>query len=172
MRTTVLIFGCSLLLVFSSSCGNSAQGDAKNLAAQIENTVKENAPGSLPVADDGYTMRAKINGKEWKAKTMMPATAQIGRLIGYYNKSYISFPYDKRNMIPGNKRTISENWAVDFMTEDGDICSSTDGEMVVTKVDGKWVEGTFHFIVNHCMAEAQKTKIEVTDGFFRIPVEP
>lgn len=169
MKHSVLIFGFSVLLISSGGCGNSAQGDAKNLAAQIQNTVKENAPGSLPVAEGGYTMRAKINGKEWTANSMMPATDKTGRIIGYHNTDYISFPYDKRDMVAGKKIRISENHAVDFVTKENGICGGRSGEMNITKVDDNWVEGTFFFTVNSCVGVA--TKIEVTDGFFRIPSE-
>lgn len=166
MKPTVLIFGFSALVFFLSSCGSGAQGDAKNLAAQIQNTVKENTPGTLPVTEGGITMRAKINGKEWVANAMIPATDRIGRILGYYNKDYISFPYDKRDMVVGKKLRLE---GVDFITEENGICGCTDGEMAITKADDKWVEGTFYFTVTSCNSSPEK--IAVTDGFFRIPTE-
>ncbi|MDN5284535.1 MAG: hypothetical protein JWR38_809 [Mucilaginibacter sp.] len=145
---------------------NSHQKDAKNLSDNIQATMKEHVPGTLTTKEDGWTMKAKINGKDWVADAMMP-TEGTDRILGYYGKEYISFPYSGRDMVVGKKIRISENWAVDFVNDDDGICGGTKGEMNITKVDDNWAEGTFFFTVTSCLNNPNK-KIEVTDGFFRI----
>lgn len=167
MKSYAALLSALLILgTVGSSCSSGAQGDAKNLVSQIESTVKENTPGSLKVSEKGNIMEAKINGKEWMANSMLPATEHTGRIIGYYNTDYISFPYDKRDMVVGKKRKLN---GVDFVNKENGICGGTNGEMTITKVDSNWVEGTFYFTVTSC--NNTPAKIEVTDGFFRIPVE-
>ena len=148
---------------------NGQQKDAKNLSDNIQATMKEHVPGTLATKEDGWTMKAKINGKDWVADAMMP-TGGTGRILGYYGKEYISFPYSGRDMVAGKKIKISPNWAVDFVNDDDGICGGTKGEMNITKVDDNWAEGTFFFTVTSCLNNPDK-KIEVTDGFFRISLK-
>lgn len=169
MKPTLLLFGLSSLIFSLSGCSH-AQSDAKKLAVEIQSTVKESIPGSLPTKEGGWTMKAKIDGKEWVADAMLP-TEPADRIIGYQNKDYISFPYDRRDMVEGKTLKISESWAVDFVTEKDGICGGRTGEMKITKVDSNWVEGTFFFTVNNCVGETNEAPIEVTEGFFRVALK-
>lgn len=40
--------------------------------------------------------------------------------------------------------------------------------MTITKVDAKWAEGTFAFTTS---CKEAKDNLEITDGFFRIPMD-
>lgn len=161
----------SLLLVFAcmfSAC-NGQHSEAKKLQEKLQTTMKEHVPGTQATTKNGWTMSAKINGKEWSADAIMPPEP-AGRIIGYYDKDYISFPYDVRDMVPGKKLKISDDWAVDYVTNNDGICGGTKGEVNITKVDADWAEGTFFFTVTHCLGDPNKN-IEVTDGFFRISLK-
>jgi hypothetical protein len=103
------------------------------------------------------------------ADAMMP-TERTDRILGYYGKDYISFPYDERDMVAGRKIKISQNRAVDFVNNNDGICGGKKGEINITKVDDNWAEGTFFFTVTSCLDNPNK-KIEVTDGFFRISLK-
>ena len=160
-RITIL----SALTLVICSCGNSNQDSAAKQAQSIQTAVKENTPGSVPVSDGGYTMRAKINGKEWVATSMMPPEA-AGRIIGYYNGEYIGLPYDKQSIAEGKKEIFSEDNAVDLaLNDDIGIWGGRKGEMQITKVTDTYAEGNFFFTASSTRSD--KT-IEVTDGWFRI----
>lgn len=144
------------------SCGNNS---ANKTAEQIQSAVKENTPGSIPTSAAGYSMKAKINGKEWVADDMMPPEA-TGRILGTSNKESISLPYyDRRDMVMGEK-TNFERSAVDlFLNDEIGIWGGHKGQMEITKVDEHSAEGKFYFTAT----SFQTTKsFEVTDGFFRI----
>ena len=154
-----------LLLFFLSSC-SSQQSDPKKLAAGIKETV-ETTPGSIPTREGGLTMKATIGGKAWTADGMIPAEA-AGRIVGSYNKISISLPYDRRDLYVGKKIKFSDHQAVDlFNNDEVGIWAGRKGEMIYTKVDADWAEGTFYFTGS--TLEDSKT-IAVTDGFFRIAV--
>ena len=146
-------------------CKSKAESDAIQQAKDVQNVIKEMTPGSIPVSASGFTMTAKINGKEWTADAMMPPDV-TDRIIGYYNKESISLPYDRRDMVVGDKTVFGENHAVDLFTNDDvGIWGGRKGEMEITKVDGKSAEGKFYFTAT---ASGTDKTMEVTDGFFRI----
>ncbi len=147
-----------------ASC-NSQQGDAVNQAKEVQSAIEENRPGTMPTADESWTMTAKLNGKNWKATSIMPS-ATAGRIVGYYGKEYIGLPYDKSDMVVGKKNIFGEDNAVDLATNDEiGMWGGRKGEMEITKVNDDWVEGNFHFTAS--TSGTNKT-VEVTDGFFRI----
>jgi hypothetical protein len=151
-----------------TSCNNQ-QSDARKQAEQIQSAIKENRPGTISTAEGAWTLRAKLRGKEWIATSMMPPDA-AGRIIGYYGEEWIGLPYDKRNMVVGKKITFGENNATDLATDDEiGMWGGRKGEMEITKVDDKWAEGTFYFTGS--TSRSDKT-MEVTEGFFRISLEP
>ena len=166
MKKVFFVLSITLINILLSC--NSAQNDAQKQAQQIQEAVKQNTPGSIPTSADGYSMRAKINGKDWIADAMMPPQA-TGRITGDNNDAGIGLPYyDKRNMVAGKKIKLGEDEAVDITGNDakGSLWATADGEMEITKVDDKWAEGTFYFTLRS-MSNSDKT-IKVTDGFFRI----
>ena len=162
MKLTLLILGISLIITLPAC---NSQNDTSKQAKEVQSAIKENKPGTVATTADGYTMRVKLDGKEWTATSMMPPET-AGRLIGYMNAEYIGFPYDRRDLVVGKKITFGEDNAVDLLLNDGCLWKTTKGEMEITKVSDSWVEGTFLF-TNVC-SSSNKT-VEVTDGFFRIP---
>ena len=163
MKQTLFILGISLIITLPAC---NSQSDASKQAKEVQSAIKENKPGTVATTADGYTMRAKLDEKEWTATSMMPPET-AGRIIGYMNAEYIGFPYDRRYLVVGKKITFGEDNAVDLSTNDAGMLGGRKGEMQITKVDNNWAEGTFFFTAS--TSGTNKT-VEVTDGFFRIPL--
>ncbi len=156
------------LLIYSAflifGCQSKSEKDAKDTATGIQDMVKEHSPGTVPTSTDGFYMKATINGKEWIASEMMPPE-RPARIFGVNNKESISLPYDRRDMVVGNK-TNFKNSAVDLQwSDDVALYSSNVGEMEITKVDDKSAEGKFYLTANGFQSDK---KLEVTNGFFRV----
>ena len=152
------------------SCGNSTQSTAQGEAEQLAAGIQKKMPGGIPTTAGGWTMTAKINGRDWTANSMMPLE-ETGRIIGDNNGEGFGFPYDRRQMEVGRKEIFGQHNAVDISTfKDGEIeyWSGYKGEMEITKVEGDWAEGKF-FITDIRTADPNKT-VEITDGFFRISI--
>lgn len=163
MKQIIAILTLAILL---HSCGNSSDsktaGDAKQLAAAI----KEMQPGGIATTEGGWTMKAKVAGKEWSANSLMPPAA-AGRIIGDNDGITISLPYDRREMVAGKINKFSHNNAVDLFTpDDVGLWGVYEGEMEITKADAEWAEGKFYF--TGTTSSDPGKKIEVTNGFFRI----
>ena len=157
-KTISLLF---VLAFFLSSCGNSAQTEAK----QMEANIKAMRPGGIPTTEGGWTMTAKLDGKSWSASSIISPKA-AGRICGDDGGESISLPYDRREMIVGKKIKISENNAVDLMAHDEVVIwAGYEGEIEITRADEEWAEGKFHFTASS--SSTSKT-IQVTDGMFRI----
>jgi hypothetical protein len=165
MKKLIFTFGaCALAATMIASCGDKNQ--AQEQAKQVQAAIKKNVPGTVATTADGYTMKAKLNGKAWTAGSIMPPDA-AGRIVGYSNEEYIGLPYDRRYLVVGKKITFGEGNAVDLATNDDvGLWGGRKGEMEITKVDDKWAEGKFFFTAS--TSRSSKT-VEVTDGFFRIP---
>lgn len=162
------VFSISIIAasIFILSC-NSTPSDAQHQAKDLQTSIKQMRPGSIATTADGYTMTAKINGKQWTADAMMPPGA-AGRIVGYYNGEYIGLPFDKRDAVVGQKIVFGNDNATDLGTNDDiGMWGGRKGEMEYTKVGDKYAEGTFYFTGN--TSKSDKT-MEVTSGFFRIPV--
>jgi hypothetical protein len=158
------IISILMITTILHSCSNSEQ----KTADQVQTAIKENTPGSIPTAPDGYTMKAKLDGKKWDAVSMMPAEA-AGRIIGYSYGEYMGLPYSNSDMVVGRKTMFGPDNAVDLSTNDNaGMWAGQKGEMEITKVDDNWIEGKFFFTAT---SSGSGKTIEVTDGFFRIPVE-
>ncbi|HYM94132.1 MAG TPA: hypothetical protein VET23_08340 [Chitinophagaceae bacterium] len=159
------IFSILILGTILWSCGNNNQNKALNDAKQVQSEIKKIQPGGIPTTEAGWTMKAKINGKEWVANSIISPDA-AGRIVGDNNGESISLPYDRRDIVAGNKTKFGENNAVDLFTNDDvGIWGGRKGEMEITKVDNNWAEGKFFFTGSS--SRSDKT-VEVTDGFFRI----
>jgi hypothetical protein len=157
----------SLLVVAAllSSCGQSDQAKALDDAKRVQAALKELMPGTIATSASGYAMKAKLNGKDWVAASMMPQEV-AGRIIGYKNGEYIGLPYDRRYLVVGKTIKFGENQAVDLATNDDvGIWGGRKGEMQITKVDDTSAEGTFFFTAS--TSRSAKT-VEVTEGSFRI----
>ncbi len=149
---------------------NSAQSEAQKQAGLIQKAVKEATPGSVTTSEDGYYMKAKIDGKEWQAAYMMPdesTNSSYLRISGENNGVSITFTLSARSLKTGKMDAFSESHAVDFSTnEEGGIFGGTKGEVLITNSDGKWVEGKFYFTAT---TSRLATVHEVTEGVFRVP---
>ena len=151
---TIAITG---ILIFASA----GKSDAQN---HIPNGLP---PGAIPATAGGYTMTAKINGKECKASYMMPPE-DAEQIVGFYSgDKYIGLPYQKRYFVAGKKISLDDYHADLTTADDVQVWSGRKGEMAITKVSGNWVEGKFFFTG---YSYDNKHKIEVTNGFFRIPL--
>lgn len=164
---SVVIWYC-VIVVFASilffSCKISSQNDAKDLANGIQNSVAEYTPGNVPTSSDGFYRKATINGKEWIAKDMMPPE-RLDRIIGYNGEEYISLPYERRNILAGNK-TNFKNDAIDIsLNDDFGIWGGHSVEMEITNVDDTSAEGKFHLTADGLQTDK---KLQLTDGSFRI----
>ena len=160
-------FSILFLMTILSSCGGNEQNKAEEQAEQIQKAVKENRPGTVPTSEDGWTMKAKVDGKDWVAAYMMMPPDDVTRIIGYKDEQeYIGFSIDKRSLSVGRKITFSESNVVDLATDDDiGMWGGRKGEIEITKVDDKWAEGKFFFTAS--TSRSNKT-VEVTDGFFRV----
>ncbi len=152
-----------VIAVILSSCGNSRQTEAIKQAEEIQSSIK---PGEIATSPTGYMMTANIDGKRWEAASMMPPEI-AGRIVGSFGRQYIGLPYNKTDMALGHKTELGENEAADIYLEDNCSYPLTNGEIEITKVDGKMVEGKFFFTT---VCNSTKKELKVTDGFFRIPV--
>lgn len=120
---------------------------------------------------NGAFMKATINGKAWTAARMTvdysyPDRSSDNLVHGETDDFSISFYLYKPKA--GNKRSFSENYAVEFST-DADYYGGRKGEVTVTKADDKWIEGTFYFTATS--SRSDKT-FEVTNGTFRVETTP
>lgn len=165
-KLILLFFAASLTFI---SCKSKAQNDATQTAKNIQTAVKENTPGTVPTSEGGYYMKAKINGKEWVAKDMLPNdNNDTRRIFGEADGQHITFHIWMQHPKVGRKETFSDHNEADlFGFDDVEVWAGTKGEAIVTKIDDHAVEGTF--VITAVSRYSDKTKtLEVTDGFFRI----
>ncbi|NRF38346.1 hypothetical protein [Pedobacter foliorum] len=166
MKQLPLILAFILTLI--TAC--NGQNDAKKLSKGIQNVRKENSPGSVATSANGYYMKCKIDGKDWEATGIMPPNL-AGRIMGENNGEFISLPYyDKRNFLALKKRKFGDGHNNVDMNLHDDVLywGAKSGEMIITKADDKWAEGTFSFIANN--SKSAKT-MAITNGVFRVSLE-
>lgn len=160
----------TLLSFILPSCRESSQSDAKVLSGQIKQAVKENSPGTIPTDEGGYFMKAKIDGKQWVASHMMPdedVHSSYIRIHGENGGDYMNFQLWKRGVEAGKKFPFDNDHAANLsLEEDAGFWGGTSGEIEITKLDGKWMEGKFAY---KATSGSSRKTIEVTEGFFRVP---
>jgi hypothetical protein len=162
MKQTVTLLSLAVGLTLFSC--NSAQNDAGKQAQEIQAAVKKATPGSIPTSADGYSMKAKINGKDWIAEDMI-IYEKAGRIIGENNGESISLPYERRYLTPGEKIKFKNHAADIFMNDEVGIWGGTDGELEIVKMDKGSAEGKF--FITATANETDKT-LKITEGTFRI----
>ncbi|MHA4812515.1 hypothetical protein ACX0G9_30765 [Flavitalea flava] len=153
----------TIFIVTSCNSQNSAISQAKETQAAIT-TIK---PGTMQAAEGGWMMTAKLNGKDWKASSLMPPKA-ASRIIGYYHDEYIGLPYNNQYLVAGKKIALGEGEAVDISFPGIGLAITKKGEMEITKVATGWAEGTFYFTAT---TSGTAKMVEVKDGFFRIKIK-
>ena len=153
------IFG---ILLFS--CSNNAQN--KNEATEVLAVIKKIPLGGILTTETGWTMKAIINGQKWTASSIISPDV-AGRILGDANDIKIGLPYNRRYMVTGKKISFSRDEAVDLFlpADEGGILGGYKGEMLITKANEQWAEGTFYFTAD---SDRSDKKAEVIDGFFRI----
>ncbi len=166
MKQILSLFILSIMLF---SCGNSSQDKTVNDAKEVASGIKAMQPGGIPTTDGGWTMTATIDGKSWKASSIV-SPDRAGVIVGDNGGESISLPYyDKRNFLANKVKKIGEGHELIEMRLNDDVAlwTATKGQVEITKVDDQWAEGKFSFTAKGF--ETDKTK-EVTDGFFRISI--
>jgi hypothetical protein len=124
--------------------------------------------GAVAAATNGFTMTAKINGKAVKATAMMPPE-KAEEIVGFYDgDKYIGLPYNKKDMVAGKKISFSDQNADLTTNNPTEVWNGSKGEMEITKVTAQWIEGKFSFTG---YTWNNKKSIQVTEGFFRIPLK-
>lgn len=172
MKQVLFICCTFFLLVGIVGCSN-AQSDAVKQAELIKETVKKNSPGSIPTSATGHYMTGKIDGKAWAASYMMPYTDVSGSYIyiaGENEGDDINFQLWKRGLAVGKKIDFSEDHAANLNLKDVPaFFGGRSGYVEITKMDDKWMEGTFQF---NATSHSSDKKVTVTNGRFRIAIVP
>lgn len=158
MKKTISILIITAMLF---SCGSSDQNKAAEQVKEIQSAIK---PGAVATSAGAFTMKAKLDGKDWTANSMMPPDAASG-IVGYYKNEYIGLPYSKSDMVTGKKIILGEDNAADLAINNGCLWKDIKGEIEITKADDDAAEGKFFFTA---VCTSTSKPIEVTDGFFRI----
>ena len=166
MKKTISILMMAVMLY---SCGNSSQNKTQEEAKQLAAGIQKMMPGGIPTTAGGWTMTAKIGGRDWTASSIMPPE-ETGRIVSDNNGEKIGLPYDRRYLVVGKKIKFSDHNAVDLFTNDEvAVWGGYVGEMEITKVEADWVEGKF-FVTGKASFTDTSRRVEITDGFFRISI--
>ncbi|MEO6128554.1 MAG: hypothetical protein ABIP30_09435 [Ferruginibacter sp.] len=138
-----------------------------NEAKETQAAITKIKPGNMQATEGGWMMTAKLNGKDWKASSLMPPAA-ASRIIGYYQDEYIGLPYNKQYLVAGKKIALGEDEAVDISFTGIGLAITKNGEMEITKMNENWAEGKFHFTAT---ISGTDKLVEVTEGSFRIKIK-
>jgi len=162
----VLAFAFNSFLV---SCQQTPEQQAKKQMEDIGQMTKKYSPGFTATSENGYYMKAKIDGKQWMAAAMLPNDKSESRRIqGENNGVSIGFYVWTPHLQAGRKMLFKEGHAADLITTgDPGIWGGEKGELIITKYDGESLEGNFHFTGTSFQTNKS---IEVTDGYFRLPL--
>jgi len=121
--------------------------------------------GELATSPAGFSLKAKVDGKEWVATRMM-SPLDTGRILGLKGEESISLPFHRSHLVAGKTIKLSEDRAADLMlNDDVGIWGGRSGEITYTKVDAAAAEGTFSFVAT--ARDTNKT-VKVTEGTFRV----
>lgn len=160
------LFIC-LVAFFSlfTSCQNSAQSQAEETANAIQSATKTYGPGQVATSENGYEMKATIDGKTWTAKSMMEINESNDDYIrGDDGKTQIGFYMDRDHVRLNKPRKLYKGHSADLAIGDN-LMHAVSGEFVITKMDENVIEGTFHFSASSAI---NGKKAEVTNGTFRV----
>jgi hypothetical protein len=171
-------FLIAALCIFSA-CQSQQQKEAKALAGDLQTTMAQTKPGSIPTSANGYYMKCKVDGKDWEAVSMMPVSV-ANRVIGNMaDGGYIGIGSLDGKEQPEAIFTIGDGNGADvyfpndktLIDKDGNVIlmDKSAGKIKITKVDGGWMEGRFYFTKS---SSTNDKKIVVTDGVFRVNWQP
>jgi hypothetical protein len=158
------------LLVPAAACQSKTYKDAKELQKNIETM---STPPTVVTSLTGYYLKAKINGKQWVAKKMVPDNDGSGivEVIGFNgsdpSRDAIKFQVGLKDAT-GKKRTLSDTRIISYFDprESEGMYIAVTGEIVTTNATDEWMEGTFHGTATDI---ASGKKVEITDGYYRLP---
>lgn len=162
--TNVLTLLCLLL----AGCQNDS-GTRKPAFTEQNRTSAANIE-FVKVSPDGYFLTARINGKEWVAKTMMKNMNTPGlRIEGKNNEASIGFYLWLPGKRSGSNIGFNPYNVASLKTDDDvGIWTGAVGTIVIEKVDEFFVAGSFYFTAS---SPSSDKKMEVTSGYFRMPLE-
>jgi hypothetical protein len=160
MKSTIVI--SSLILL--TACKSQTQKDAQQYHDAVTSVVDSY---KKPTSKDGLFLSASVNGKEWIASKMLLDNDDSHPVVQAYNEdNEVMLFYLNTRMSKGKAQDMQSNGQYNDKEDALTMLTSTDGERTITNMNDKWIEGTFHFTA----ADEQKTKkVEITNGFFRIP---
>lgn len=164
MKYTFLLF---ITVAMLYSCGSSDANKTTGKATVPQSEKQNLPPGAIATSGDGWSMAAKINGKDIAAHSMMIPEGNPQIVCFYDGDKYIELPYIPEDLVVGKKISFRRQNATLTTNDSVSVRSGNKGEMKITKVDGKWAEGKFFFTAYSYDGDKAKT-VEVTDGFFRI----
>lgn len=177
------------VILFTTACNSNgqteAQKEAKKTAEAIKKTMGE--PDLVATSANGYFMKATIDGKSWEAEYIYPteSVTGAGTVIGqkgtYLDKGSISIGLSvkpvKRLIEVGTKYTRGigrpeeeEEGSIANFAFDEYTFGAYKGEITITAINDKWVEGTFYFTATSPYSDYKDKKHEITNGFFRVAV--
>lgn len=174
MKLTLFILSCMLLIFSIPSCNSVSQNEASKQDALIKETVKKNSPGTIATSPQGHYMEARIDGKHWSASYMMPETdanSSYKLIHGENGADFINFQLWRDGIKAGEKISFSESNVANLSLArfPDDYFGGSSGEIEITKMNGQWLEGTFHFTAH---SSNTGKMIEVSDGRFRGAIVP
>jgi hypothetical protein len=158
MKYTIAVLWITATLI---SCEGIGQTQAIEKANEIRAAIETE---NVAVSATGYTLRAKIDGKEWVASSMVPPE-KAGRIVGHFREEYIGLPFSKSSLSPGKEIVLGEDEAADLFIKNGCLWKDIKGKMSVTKQLNNTVEGRFYFTA---VCSSTNKIFTVSDGFFRI----
>jgi Tfp pilus assembly protein PilP len=165
MKVRIAFQSLALLLILAGCM----QSEAEKTAQLIKETTEANTPAAETPSENGIYLKVIIDGKLWQAEKMIPdmdPNSSYKRIHGEKGEIMISFQLWKPQT--GMKREFKEDYAADFFSEDG-IFGGRKGEVIVTKADDQFIEGTFYFTAT---TTANNSKHEITNGSFRVAATP
>jgi hypothetical protein len=159
--TTWLLVFC---VCFLAGCHSPAQDEAQRTAAAIQDAVKTHGPPQVATSEGGYGMQAVVDGKPWKATSMMEINASNDNFIrGTGGGVELGFYVDTEHVSLGKERPLGEGHSADLTVGDGSW-HAISGGYTIDKVDPALIAGRFHFTARKFQSDQT---LEVTDGAFR-----
>jgi hypothetical protein len=160
MTRSFLLAALLTVNFINASCQSSTQKKAKQTQDAIDAATKPDKTSA-----SGQYLTATINGKVWTATEMTidKDNSNIVQVHGKKGDTFLSFNLYKP--APGKEKSFSDtspaNWADETEL---DIYVGETGKAIITKMDDKWIEGTFSFTGKY-----KNKTATISNGSFRIP---
>lgn len=164
MKVSTIALCLAAVLLFG--CKSPAQQQAEKTAGAIRKTMKAYGPPEVATSENGFLMKATIDGKPWKAESMMAINpSNTGFVHGAGAEVQIGFYIDRDHIAIGKPRELNESHSADLDLGGDNLLSAREGAYIITYSDNNKIEGTFHF---KAASPFSDKKPEVSKGFFRI----